>query len=479
MRRRIQFAVALLLGALAATATTATAAEQATWGYDGQDALVAGQSGTVEVSLSVDDPGFPADLPIGYRHFLLEFDPDDPSQTTPQTGLEVPWTRGGDSGTVTVDASGAFVLPDLPFRRQSTPNLGTTAGDRQTLELTLPAGDYVLFSDLVDLSSPTTRIEGPDRYATAAAASARFFPPDVDVVYVASGESFPDALAAGPAAAHREAPLLLTARDTLPQATRGELRRLSPDRIVLVGGQVAVAGSVARELRAYAGTVTRVAGDDRYATAARIARNAWGSSTVDTAYVASGEDFPDALGASARAALDDVPVLLVRGDAVPEVTGATLESLGVEAVTVAGGTGVVAPATARALEDHVGAVTRRAGPDRYATSAALADRPGSGRTLLVATGEAFPDGLTAASLARHLDADVLLTSSAATVPDVIADRAAELAPRRIYGLGGMNALSRSALRTLDQLRTPLTPIHLSPVLADGQGGGVTFTVEAG
>lgn len=473
MHRHILLVVALVL---AVAAPPAIAADEATWTYTGGDQLQADQPGTITIALSVDGPAFPPDLPIGYRHFLLSWDGQDPSSSTPMTGLEVTWSRGDDSGTVTVDGDGAFVLPEVPFERASTPTLGTNAGDQQNLGLTLPAGDYVLFSDLVDLSAPTTRVAGQDRYATAAAASARFFPSGVDVAYVASGETFPDALAAGPAAAHRQAPLLLTARDTLPRATRDELRRLAPDRIVLVGGEVAVSGEVARELQPYAGRVVRIAGADRYDTAARLARDAWGSTTVDSAYIANGQGFADALGASARAALDDVPVLLVDRDSVPDPTGTTLDVLGVDEVTVAGGAAVVSQSVVTALGARVGSATRRAGPDRYATSAALADRAGAGRTLLVATGETFPDGLTAGSLARQLDAEVLL-SRPSEVPDVVVDRAAELAPRRVYGLGGTTALSRSALRTFDQLRTPLTPLYLTPVLDEDQGGFEQLTVD--
>ena len=306
------------------------------------------------MTLSIDGPTFPDDLPIGYRHFVLAYDPDDPGATTPMDGLEVTWTRGDDHGTATLDDDGAFLLPAAPFELQSTPTLLTRGGDEQVLELTLPAGDYVLFSDLVDMSRPTTRVEGADRYATAAAASARFFPPGVDTVYVASGAAFPDALAAGPLAAHDGAPLLLTAPDVLPRATATELRRLAPDRLVLVGGPAAVGDAVERELQAYAGRVQRIAGADRYDTAARLARAGWGDTTVDAALVANGEGFADALGASARAAQHDLPVLLVRRDEVPDTTGTTLDVLGVDAVTVAGGTGVVSEPTLTALRRRAG-----------------------------------------------------------------------------------------------------------------------------
>lgn len=472
--RRTTIGAVVLVGALLAPA--AVAAEDATWAYGGHDDLQPGQAGEVTVSLALEDPTFPDDLPVGYRHFLLAYDPDDPSSTTPMSGREVTWARGDQTGTETVDGDGAFLVPDTPFLLGSTPTLLTSAGDQQVLELQLPAGDYVLFSDLVDMSPPTSRVEGADRYATAAAASARFFRPGVDVVYLASGETFPDALAAGPLAAHDGAPLLLTARDQLPRATRDELRRLAPDQVVVVGGEVAVSADVQRELAPYAGHVDRVAGSDRYDTAARLARLGWGASTVDAAYVANGEGFPDALGASARAAQLDVPVLLVRPDGVPATTATTLDVLGVDAVTVAGGPAVVDEATLARLRQQVGQATRRWGADRYATSAALADRDVNGRTLLVATGRAFADGLTAASLARRLDADLLLTEPG-SVPAVVEDRAAELAPRRVVGLGGTVAVDRTTLRAFDQLRSPLTPLYRWPVLPDGQGGAQVFTVE--
>lgn len=451
----------LITVAAAATlvATSATAVDEGTWMYTVPDAIEADEPFTLEIALSVTEPTFDEQLPVGYRHFLLDRD------GTPQTGVEVAWARGDDTGTATIDRDGAFLVPGQPFTRGATPALGTVAGDQQALELTLPAGEYFLFSDLADRSPATVRVFGNDRYATAAAAARREFPAGVEVVYLASGESFADALAAGPLAAHHSSPLLLTGPTTLPQPTRDELRRLDPAEIVVVGGSAAVSEEVERELAPYAGDVRRIAGIDREDTAARVAREGWFESTVAAAYIANGRSAPDALGAAARAALADVPVLLTRRDEVPEATAVTLDVLGVEQVTVAGGSAVVSPTTFNALRDQVGAATRRSGPDRYATSAALADRDGSGRTLLVTTGEDFPDALAAGSLARRLDADLLLTRPT-TVPDRIHDRAAELAPRRIVALGGTSALAANVLNIFDRLRTPLTPLFLEQVVDD-------------
>jgi putative cell wall-binding protein len=108
------------------------------------------------------------------------------------------------------------------------------------------------------------RVGGADRYATAAMLSARTFAKGAPVVYVASGQNFPDALGGGVAAGHAGAPLLLVTRTGIPAATAQELTRLSPGRIVVLGETTAVAADVATALRAYtAGPVTRIGGVER------------------------------------------------------------------------------------------------------------------------------------------------------------------------------------------------------------------------
>ena len=105
-----------------------------------------------------------------------------------------------------------------------------------------------------------------------AARSADAAAPGEQVVYVATGENFPDALGAAPAAALGRAPILLVAKDSIPTATADELMRLDPDRIVIVGGTGVISAAVEAALGAYAPTVDRIAGADRYQTAAEISK---------------------------------------------------------------------------------------------------------------------------------------------------------------------------------------------------------------
>ena len=218
----------------------------------------------------------------------------------------------------------------------------------------------------------TARMAGADRFATAVAVS-QSYAPGVSRVYVANGFAFPDALSASPAAANVNAPVLLTAADSLPANVRAELVRLNPGQIVLVGGPAAVSDAVLGQLQAIAQSV-RVFGADRYATSRAIATHAFGTGAA-TAYVATGVDFPDALSASPAAAHFNGPIVLVPGTAstIDDATRVLLSSLGTTTVKIAGGPAAVTPAIENALRATAGVttVTRHAGADRYSTAAAI------------------------------------------------------------------------------------------------------------
>lgn len=96
----------------------------------------------------------------------------------------------------------------------------------------------------------------------------------VDVVYVADGTNFPDALAGATLAGAVGAPLLIVAPNLpLPADTTAALAGLDPDRIVIFGGPLAVSNGVQSALVPYtsSGSVTRIYGTSRYGTAAAIA----------------------------------------------------------------------------------------------------------------------------------------------------------------------------------------------------------------
>ncbi|NIA24092.1 MAG: hypothetical protein GWP04_00830 [Gammaproteobacteria bacterium] len=298
----------------------------------------------------------------------------------------------------------------------------------------------------VPLGPLPDRIAGSDRYATAAAISAAAFAPNVTVAYVATGANFPDALA-GTAAARGQGPVLLVAPTGIPAATAGELQRLQPQRIVVLGGIGAVSAGVEASLGGYtSGSVTRLAGADRYATAAAISAASF-APNVTVAYVATGANFPDALAGGPVAALGGGPILLV-GNSVPAATAAELARLQPAKIVVLGGTGVVSPDVEAALASYTsGSVQRLAGGDRYATGAAISASffdPGVS-VVYVATAASFPDALAGGAAAAFDGSPVLLVSPT-SVPSATATEIVRLAPGRVVVLGGTGAVSE-AVRT--------------------------------
>ncbi len=160
-----------------------------------------------------------------------------------------------------------------------------------------------------------SRMAGGSRYATAATISERTFSATNGAVFLSSGETYPDALSGGPAAAGKSSPILLAQKDGLPSETVAELERLAPSSIYILGGETALSAKVASQASTYADRVIRLAGRDRYATGVAISRKLWSRS--DVVYVASGTDYPDALSGGALAARDRAPILLSDTENLP------------------------------------------------------------------------------------------------------------------------------------------------------------------
>lgn len=192
---------------------------------------------------------------------------------------------------------------------------------------TSAVADTVL-NDLRQRGIAVERVSGGDRHATAVAVMDRFFFEPAGAYY-ASAQTYPDALSGGAAAAARRWPLLLTAPDTALIATPV----VGAERIVL-GGTAAVSDRVVEQLRA-----RRVAGSDRFATSAAVARDAFGQSSA--VYLATGLNYPDALAGTAAAARDNAPLLLARADCVTAPVQQATQSLGAASRVVLGGTAAV------------------------------------------------------------------------------------------------------------------------------------------
>lgn len=176
--------------------------------------------------------------------------------------------------------------------------------------------DYVLNS--VKEAAPDakiTRIWGNTRYETAVnvcrAISDRKLTMGSTGI-IASGQGFADALSAAPYSASNYAPILLSGPDGLSKETLNSIKSSGLKRIVIVGGHAAVPESVEQQLRSCGiEDITRLAGDTRYETSAKVADFIVGTKNVSRIYCAAGSNFPDALSAGPLAAQSGSPILLV------------------------------------------------------------------------------------------------------------------------------------------------------------------------
>lgn len=243
-------------------------------------------------------------------------------------------------------------------------------------------------------------------------------------VALASGENWPDALAG----AALDRPLLLTKRDFLPAITRLYLTPCADHpkaKVIILGGPAAVSEGVAETLRGMGFRVDRFAGDDRYATARRVART-FAPDEIDTVYLASGVNFADAV-AAAPSVTSDNPLILTTPDELGDeaLRFLTDENREVSSVTILGGTAAISAGVEEEIRELGIDTDRIAGADRYETAALIARRAFSTSgchpvtDVAVASGTVPFGGLAAGAVRGPCEPLLLAPALGEPVPEVL------------------------------------------------------------
>ncbi|WP_422123926.1 cell wall-binding repeat-containing protein [Planococcus sp. X10-3] len=183
-------------------------------------------------------------------------------------------------------------------------------------------------SELKQMGLTIDRIGGKNRYDTAAMIAKRLNSKEAVVAY---GLNFPDVLSISAYASRNGIPILLTRTDKLPAETETALE--STMKTHVIGSTGAVGAEVFQALP----NPVRYGGKDRYATGLEV--NSKLKMGNGKAFIATGRNFPDALAGSVLAAKNDAPILLVKGEAIPEATAIQLGNY--ESYAIFGGTGAV------------------------------------------------------------------------------------------------------------------------------------------
>lgn len=283
-------------------------------------------------------------------------------------------------------------------------------------------------------------LAGSDRVGTAISLSRTGWPGGAPAAVIATGDAYPDALASATLAGTVKGPLLLTQTSSLNPATAAELRRLGPETVYVVGR---LSAAVEQAVQALGFDTERVRGANRYETAFRIAELA-AELGADTSrvLVASGGGFADALAATALAAAFRHPILLTPPSGGRAMLDSQVAALGAPRAWVIGGTGALPEEAVAGLADR----ERLAGRDRAATAAAVASR---GRALglsgppVIASGDAFPDGLTGGVYAGQARRAPVLVTPRAQLAEALTGWLSTHRPALVTTVGGLGAIGRT------------------------------------
>ena len=294
----------------------------------------------------------------------------------------------------------------------------------------------------------TGRIAGKDRIDTAIDISKKFFGKSKTVIVVRS-DLFPDSMTASVLAKLLNAPILLNPTDKLDSRVAEEIKRLGATEIIIVGGTDSISDRVREELKAFDADkdVERIAGKDRYGTSEMVARRVIGiTGKKNTAVVASGQVFPDALSVGTFASRDGYPILLVKKDLIPNQIQRVIKDLDIDKVYIAGGTDTISKAAEAKLPK---VIERMAGKNRYETSVAIAKSKFQGsKEAFIASGQQFADALVISPISGKYNLPTLLVSTNVNSNSEVKRYIQETKIGRLTAIGGERYVPSSIIDSL-------------------------------
>ena len=303
-----------------------------------------------------------------------------------------------------------------------------------------------------------TDLIGTDRYETAVKISKTGWNSANTVILVNGlNQHLVDGLTATPLASALNAPILLTQNKNIPKSTINELKRLKPNKVIVIGGTGVVDNSVITQVKNIDNkiSVKRLGGKNRYETCLNIAKELDSIVPITKVYIGAGNGEPDALSISPVAGREKAPIILTAKNNLDTNTYNYLKSKKLSDAYFIGGSGIISDNVINQVNGIVSKnvlSNRVAGVNRRETNANVIKKfyP---QTLLdgviVAKDIDLVDSLAVGPLAAKLGFPVVLAQSALSngQEQVLKSKVSN----KLYQAGG--GVSKSVLESLKKLLT--------------------------
>ena len=325
--------------------------------------------------------------------------------------------------------------PDKPGKEDpGKDNPGTTPDQPGTVTPTPSNPGTTTPSTPAEQQKTTTRVAGADRIQTSVEVSKKYYN-SAETVIVANYEQFADSLSASALSKQLKAPILLVQKDQLDSVVAQEIKRLGAKNVIVIGGEKSI-DKTKDSLSQY--NVRTIAGANRYETSAKIAQEVIKLTGTKKAVIASGEVFADALTVAPLANKNNMPILLVQQDRIPEEAKEVLKQI--EEVIIVGGEKTIS----KEVENKLPNPTRIAGANRYETAKKIYEYGFKDRKEVnIANGTVPADSLVIGSI----DCPILL-AEANEIPEATKQAFEEAKFEKVNVFGGENSISESVVKEL-------------------------------
>lgn len=149
------------------------------------------------------------------------------------------------------------------------------------------------------------RLSGVDRYDTSAKIAE--YMDSTNGVVIVAGDDYPGALFMAPIAAKKGIPILLVQKDIMPDSIKNYLKDKKISKYYVVGEENIISSNTVNGLS----PIVRITGKDKYERNLAAINAFSGDLDFSKVYLATGEDFPDALSGSAMASMTSSPIILM------------------------------------------------------------------------------------------------------------------------------------------------------------------------